>query len=174
MPDMQDMQDMPRAKITDFITMQPSNMMGKCTTGSPITASIKIIKRLQSVIGDNVTCLLILGLIVIITLGVLWYIAKESIVIIFNWRQSVAMSMTMKPNIMLSYGDDVKYKERRDKHVGPTSGIPEATLFKKRMTTLTTRYSGYNKAMKRLAMNQKDPAATEDIIQLVYIFLCVE
>lgn len=141
-----------------------------CRTSPWQSGADVTLRKLRSVINDNLVCLGLTGALVTVTLMVVAYVASSVYALVSTWRAGIASSRLSRERgekvpKPASVNDDVVYRPRRFAPASRTGqGVPEATLVRNALKVLNTRYGAYNSAVKRYAVNRKDAEAADDLI----------
>lgn len=152
--------------VADFIARRTTSAPdGSCLTGDiKVGSSIDdVVRAIRSTIGDNVTCLAICAVVVIVTGVVVWYVAKTLVSAISEWRRHQAPQGGGVRGRAPGSGDDVApYPSASVFDDEMPTGVNESAAVAYRMKKIKVKYGAYNKAITRhAAKNGMEP---DDII----------
>ena len=148
--------------VTDFIAKRPdagSACYSSITAGSSVDM---IVRRLKSTIGDNVTCLVICLLIVVITGTVVWYVVSTLVASVSEWRRHQTPGLAPPSLDAPGSDDDVAYASKGGPFKDLPSSVNEASAVADRMKKVELKYGEYNRALARHAA--KNGLEPDDVI----------
>jgi len=155
------------------------DMSPACRDQSRESSADATLRKLRSVINDNLLCLGMTGALVLVSFLVLLYVVTSVIDLLRSWRLGLANSRlslergekAVRPD---SVNDDVRYKTKPGRRTSSlsaaaaarqrTAGAPEATLVRGALGKLAARYGDYNAAIVRYGANRRDSEAAADVI----------
>ena len=152
--------------VTDFIAKRGADMSSEsasaCYSSIKVGSSIEeVMKRIRSTISDNVTCLVICVLVLLVTGAVVWYVASTLVGALAEWRRHRKPGPSAPTLEAPGSDDDVARRTMGEDDELP-SGVDESAAVAERMAKIKVKYDHYNKAIARHAA--KSGLEPDDVI----------